>query len=204
MFLPQLFLWSLILPQQTQNFCCIHSEPFFWVPRERQRLQSNIFWRARWKILTKPEKQHLLRCQTVGALCASLAMSAHKTSLHISSTGSFSSPEETRPVDVCWTLVDEFGAASEACNVISRCPMYALMPSCMFYCQFTAPAQIIYSTNSWGTHLQEAISTSLTSRMLQEISVTEIVCWTGHHKLQTPFLNVSSESPLTGPLLSYV
>lgn len=100
MFLPELFLWSLILPHQTQNSFCIHSEPFFWVPPERKGLQSKIFWRARWETLAKLEKQHLLCSQIVVPLCASLAMSAHRTSLLISSTGSFSTREETWPASV--------------------------------------------------------------------------------------------------------
>lgn len=40
-FLPELFLWSLILPQQTQNFLCIHSEPFVH-EKERGLNQRNL------------------------------------------------------------------------------------------------------------------------------------------------------------------
>lgn len=134
------------------------------------------------------EEQHLLCSQTVVPLCASLAMSAHITSLRISSAGSFNTQEETWPAMV-WALVDECivqtGPAIEACNVISRGAMQVPMPSCMFYCQITAPAQIIYCS-TWRPHPQKGISTSLTGRPLQEISLAEIVCWTGYHKLQRP------------------
>lgn len=102
-----------------------------------------------------------------------------------------------------WALVDECvvqtGPASEARDARSSRAMSVLMPSCMFYCQITALVQIIYSTTPTpgGLIHRNNISTALTSRMLDNISVTENVCWAGHQNWQKLLLNVSSERPVT-------
>lgn len=148
MFLPELFLWSLILPQQTQDFFCIHSEPFFWVPWERKRLQSKIFWRARWKTLAKAGKiTFTVQPNSSTTLCQLSRVIGHHFTYHLLGHLVHKRRSGQWKCGFWWmSVLSKLGLTIEACKVISHGAMYVLMPSCMFYCQITALAQIICST----------------------------------------------------------
>lgn len=53
MFLPELFLWSLIMPHQTQSFFCIHSEPFLRVERKKKRFNQKYLLEGKIENISK-------------------------------------------------------------------------------------------------------------------------------------------------------
>lgn len=95
--LPVLYHQALI--RQTMNFICIHSSLFF-LRSTRKKSSFNQ------KCLLEGNMKNTRKAGKLTFYCAAkspfarLAMSAHRTSIHKSSTGSFSTHQETWPMNV--------------------------------------------------------------------------------------------------------